>query len=781
MNDKTSPFRSVDDWKSALMTLPDNGFFELLRSVFGNIKTPFSKQRLMDDLFALLSRDEIRKIIAAYIDGQDHKIIAAVALLDEPAPGELESFFAGELTCAELHALVLNLEERLILYRFRGNSPEAHSAAAQGGLRLALNPVLEKVLSPFAADTASLFPSFPPASGVFADSALAEEDGIAAAAFTDSRTLAALFAFLYDHAEEELLKFETGTLAAGTQLRGLRKKILDEGKKIFPALDLELAVKALLHLGLFQRGNPEAAGDGYQTESYTLAPCVKKIEEFRGLSPAERQEYWAAGVYLCLNETADNAAASLYRNRLRKLASLIHRFMGLLEGEKQYPETTLRRLLELLTREDRGTGNLWGARLFDDRIQIPFAPFLAALEKAGLLEKAAPIKEKRWKTAKDFHRIEEDIPPEDSDFAPVIVMNTAFSVILYPEITFADALLLASFCSVKETVAHNQPDGSAVCFELTRESAVRGFDQSITAADMIELLNRLSLNRLDENLEWTLKDWETRYAAVCLHQGIVLNLTEDRRYLAETRALASLIRRTLAPGVYLLSSGDRGEIIRALRKAGVDIIAQPPSDPPYRRKTENVRFGIGSYTRNTFPHLDSGEAAPAGIKADSAENAAEESPQEAQEAESIKLKFRRFLENKRLAKQERDELEARIDRRLILTEAQLEGASLRFEKLEARGLDYAGKSMIAKQAIETGSLLDLSWPGPGGTTRQATGAPVALEKKDGESILVLEPQASADTTLPETTGTETAPQATIRVPLGKISHLRRIKQSIFGV
>ena len=63
-----TPFRPVDDWKSALMTLPDNSFFELLRSVFGNIKTPFNKQRLMEDLFNLLSRDEIRKTIAAYID-----------------------------------------------------------------------------------------------------------------------------------------------------------------------------------------------------------------------------------------------------------------------------------------------------------------------------------------------------------------------------------------------------------------------------------------------------------------------------------------------------------------------------------------------------------------------------------------------------------------------------------------------------------------------------------------------------------------------------------------
>ena len=89
-NQSRTAFRSVDEWKAALMTLPDSSFFELLRSVFGNIKTPFNKQRLMEDLFIFLSRSETRKTITAYINGQDHKLIAATALLGEPAPGGLE-------------------------------------------------------------------------------------------------------------------------------------------------------------------------------------------------------------------------------------------------------------------------------------------------------------------------------------------------------------------------------------------------------------------------------------------------------------------------------------------------------------------------------------------------------------------------------------------------------------------------------------------------------------------------------------------------------------------
>jgi hypothetical protein len=138
-------------------------------------------------------------------------------------------------------------------------------------------------------------------------------------------------------------------------------------------------------------------------------------------------------------------------------------------------------------------------------------------------------------------------------------------------------------------------------------------------------------------------------------------------------------------------------------------------------------------------------------------------------ADSIKQKFRKTLEKMKLGKQEQDELLARIDRRLVLSDAQLEGASLRYEKLEARGLDYSGKAAIAKQAVETGSLLEISWPGQDGETNRTTGTAQALEKKDGDSILVLRAEGNSENGARD-----------FRIPLRKISLLRRIKQSIFG-
>jgi len=806
--DSNKHFRSVDEWKSALMTLPENKFFELFRSVLGNIKTPFNKQRLLEDLFNLLSRNEIQKIIAAYIDEQDQKVIAAIALLNEPAQEEMDSFFTGELSRAELYALIINLEERLILYRIRDNDV----------LRLSLNPVLEKVLAPMITDIRPLFPFLTESSDKQIETPLPgrrQETCI-----LDGRIMAAFFSFIVG--QEEIFAIEAGTEAEGAAFAGaaladnsfkenllkealyketllprIRKKILDEGKKKFPSLDIKQTLKTMLTLELFG------------TEGRSLIPRREKIIDFCVLSSMERYEYWAAAVYLCLEETESNAYNGGYPgNRLKRIASFIHRFLHLIESENLYPEITLRRLGELLEREEEGAGNVLGLPVFGRQAErgienrgaagqgaanlhgpFPFESLIAVMEKTDLLEREGSC----WKAGPVFAVPSNKVSDErdTAGIKPVIVMDAAFSFILYPEISFDDAMALAEFSSVKEIT------GDSVRFELTRQSVVRGFDLGIDSAAMMELLGRLSGNRIDENLGWTLKEWESRHAGVSLSQGVILTLAEDLRYLAETRQVSSMIQRTLAPGVYLLSSMERSEAAAVLRKAGVDIIAQPPSRAGGKgqeagsgssrtlgsgtesSKTDGPRTEAGrGYVRHFFSHLSS-KGAESFYRSDSSlsalsklkskEKAAEFS---SGEADSVREKFRGVLDKMKLSKAEREELTARIERRLVLTNSQLEGASLRYEKLEARGLDYAGKCVIAKQAIEAGSLLDVSWPGSGGTVSRVIGRPQTLEKKEGDSVLVLKNSDAAE-------AGDTAFQETIRIPLGKISLMRRIKQSIF--
>ncbi|MDR1411736.1 MAG: helicase-associated domain-containing protein [Spirochaetaceae bacterium] len=726
-------FRSQDEWKSCLLTLPDTACFDLLRSVFGNIKTPFNKQQLMEKLTAFLSRKEIQDTIAAYINTDDHRIIAAVTLLGEPSPAELENFFAGEYSCAEFHSLLLNLEERLILYRLR----------EEGNYRISLNPLLEPVLSPFIADRSVLFPSFP--GGEDAGQAAARQP-------LDDRVFAAIIAFVAAQGEAQKDFFKTDG--------GIRKKIVDDSRQIFPNLDIWPVVEGLRSIGLLE------------TDGISLAPEKKKLVSFGRLNFRERLEYLAAGIYAA-PQSPETDNWYFRRGYIRNLARFIHRFISTFDCGRLYPRRTLLRFAEIQEKNNSGAlfRNEGGPPPAPDLVAGETGRFLSVLETAGLLRAAGENSGEAVYALEDLP--DEDVFP-DAPFAPesrsgaqqppeqpVIAMDTPFSCILYPGIDFSDAATLASFCDCRET-------GATVRFELTRDSVVRGFDRGLRAEEMIGVLERLSLGAPDQNLAWTVKDWENRYSAVSLFQGTVLTLSEDRRYLAETGMLSSLICRTLAPGVYLLALAGKDEAARILQKAGVDIIAQPPLILPDENSYSALAYSpypsVGSFGVSVPGAGDRGEGGPACPPEDREERA--------KAAEERKGKLREALRKSGLPKPDQDDLAARIDRRQIVSESQLTGGVARHEKIEARNLDYVGKTVVAKQAIASGSLVEVLLPSAEGGGKRILGTPQALEKSGGETVLLLRPLARGGP------GKEKQ-EDEMRIPLGKISLLRWIKQSIF--
>jgi len=709
MKDKI--FRPVEFWKSAVMTLPDSSFFELIRSVFGKIKTPFNKQQLTDDLEKFLLREDIQKTIAAYIDQNDAKIIAATALFGEPAPGELESFFCGEFSYAQLQDIIVNLEERFILYRF----------SEENIARLALNPVLEQVLAPFTADASSLFPAVD-------NPAPSAENAILQNEILNDRILAALLSFVLR--EEQFFKSE-GVI---------RKRIMEAGKTCFGNMDLQFILGSLQILGLFY-----ASGD-------RLVPDKKRFEEFGLLSARERGEYCAAALIVYEEmKPPSPILPPLFRSRIREVANYIHTFLDALEQEQKYHEKTLTRLAEVLKAK---TGI------------VIYGNHEDALEKTGLLISTSPGTKQLGLAAQNA---QEKLPD------PVIAVDSGFSVIVYPEICYKDAIKLAAFMNVVEA-------GAVVRFELTKDSAVRAFNNNIAADEIIELLKRLSGGRLDESQIWNLKDWEKRHGEVSLRRGVILSLSPDRRYLTETMPLAGLIEETLAPGIYLLPPNAADEAAAALCAAGIDIISR--KNEQSAASSSNAVSPIAAPTNRYFPppsgelsseptadpknklkinEITSVSAAPS-AQVPSAQVPSAQVPSPSVTRSVLTENFHAILKETPMGDLERAELSARIDRRIVLCETQLKEASLRYEKLEARNMDYAGKQNIAKQAIAQQSPVEIVRGA--GSTERIFGIPKALEKKEGDYVLIVVPAGGQDE---------------LSIPLGKISLLRRIKKSIFEI
>ena len=719
-NTKTETFRSIEFWKTSIMTLPDNAFFELVRTVFGKVQTPFNKQILAGNLEKFLLRGDIQKNIASYIGKQDIRIIAAVAFLNEPGPGDLEAFFCGELTFTELNDLLVNLEERFILYRFQDEGRN------QSSKRLALNPAFKSILTPFIADNSMLFPSVH-ASEISVGEKQAEanpqdknfnDKNPSAPLLYDDRTPAVLLSFV--SMNDPFFKTNGG---------GARQKVLNSAKALFPSLPLETLVGCMQALGLLF------------VKDDRLLPDYRRFSSFGRLGRQERAEYYTAGIFCHLDsaDTSDNASSPwLLRTKIRLYATLTHRLCRMLDPDRLYSYASLRKLLYVLERQNS---------------EIRIDKLIEVMQETGLLV-SMPGKYLRKQSFAE--RLPGSSAPESqAEKRAVIAMDTPFSLMVYPEIEYNDLVKIAACSHVTEA-------GVNVRFELNRDSAVSAFNLGISADSIIELLQRLSQNRIDENLIYALQDWEKSHREVTLRQGLVLTLSPDRQYLAETRPLSMLITATLAPGIYMLPSTLEERVVRALQKAGVSIIARHGEPSDENRFQDNGRSSDGFYG-NFYPQLRS-DGLVGGISPPRQDEQADEKAPDDSDANALIENFHAMLGKMRMDKEKQDELAARIDRRLILCESQLKDAVLRYEKLEARGLDYNGKTLIAKQAISLQSLVEATWSVKQKQER-VLGIPKALEKTGNETVLVIKPMEGGEDT--------------VRIPLGKIGLLRRIKRSIF--
>lgn len=713
--------RPVEDWKAALTTLPDGPFFDLMRGYLGDIRTPFNKQRLVEDLASFLSRREVLETLASYLDETDRRVIAAVARLGEPTAGELATFFEGGYAFAELHGILLNLEERLILYRFRDGSRH----------RLALNPLVAPVLSPFLADPSLLFPSREGESG--------PPRGDGAQVRPGDLVLAAVLAFA--RGRRELFKAD----------RTLKKKAQDEAERIFPGVDFSALLEALASLGILRHEE-----EGHRVDD-------DRVASLAALGPEDRRAYLAAG-FLEAELGFSSGGRRPARERLQLWSRLIHALAADLVPGRLYPESTVHRLSDVLERSHGETRRRWddgtdGASEFRGGAEAAVfrRALVAALLRAGILIRNSDGELGLWPAAAAGPAGLPGSAGSGESASAGIGFDSPFSCVLYPELPFPDAAALTRFCDVLEV-------GRTVRFGISRESAVRGFDCGMEVEEMTALLDRLSGARADQSLRWSLQEWRRRYAGIALYRGTVLVIEEERRYLAEAEGVAGLIARTLAPGVYLLSAAAEGAAVAALKRAGVDIVALPPEP--------SQRSSAGEGRPNPFPPPELPASrrrrSPAAASSAPAAAAPAGGPRPRQgcaDPEACLAELRRLLDKKGLPKDQRDELAARIDRRLILSASQLVGAAVRYEKLEAKGLDYVGKVRVAEQALASASLVELFWRGPKGEPNRLLGTPAGLEKSGGELMLIIDPAPRGER---------------LAVAIGKISLLRRIKRSIFG-
>lgn len=646
----------IIEWREALTRLSDQYFFDLVRMYIGAVKTPFNKQKIIETLSAFLRNKKNRNRIVSCLDQFDRELLAGMRALPSPTREKLVQLFSGTRSFPDVYERILNLEERLLVYR----------KDEKANREYALNPLLADVIEEHALQDDLIRPE-KRSEPVYAPFAV--NDGV----------LAGLYSFFL---HESPPVRNDGSL---------RRRTLDSLSAAFPELVsgntvLPLVVASLRNLSLLN------VHDG------CLVPDHERWVRFAGCDTVTRTAYLCAAVYGRLTRDALQRNAQAFLDLAKMLAedgyyspAIVNRaayLVGEKSGSAPGKRSRFSRMLQEKNPVVAGCSSDTPGRAETAHL------FGLLAEKEGLLVPNAALSG--------------DIEP----VAASIVVSPSFETVLMPGSSLAELLPLVSFMMVTsmQTVGN---------YEITRKSCTAAFDQGETAESIIALLKKHSTASLPGNLVFSINDWFSGYTALSLYHGYVLKVDDSRRVLFErNEALNRLIRKTLAPGVYLLDTDSPEELQEEASRAGIDFIPSvargtPRSDPaplPSLRILERKSSAVC-----VSPEYSSAE-----------------------EEHTIRAELVSALEAMNIARDQKEALLSRIQRKIIISAAQLDPESVRPEKMEARGMDFLGKVRVIEQAVATGTLLEIHIDSG---TRVLLGRPLSMEKKRGDVMLKMQNEA----------------------------------------
>ena len=668
----------ISDWQEAFSSLPDKQFFNTVRLYLGEIKTPYNKQRLTEQLAAFIRKPENLTSLLTLLDVFDIKILTAISLIPNATQESLIDFFHGEYSIAELYAEIINLTERLLIYRQKAPYSDKEY--------IRINPLIHQNLLPYL-DSSLIFPEY-------TASQLSTDD-----IFVLTPNLLAAFI--------SYVRIKGISCKADGTIKKNDKKHLTE---IFPSKDnfIQLLMNAFVNLSL--------VFEDAQINSYVLDSArMKKFAEL-----PEHQQY----ALLCA------AAVSRFsRDGLKKEAQLLIDCLSsipetgcpietilrlaFLAGSTSQNESTsakksrFSRILEA-ARQEAGADPSQNAELLDRMLECAIE--FGLIQKVGKTDDGVEL----YRSAKEVASFYSTTG--DSEAGPKVVnIDSTFTVTLMPGLSLKELLPLTDFMSIRKF-------GVVAEFEITRQSVSQGFDEELTPESLFERLEKYSYYQLPQNLKINITEWYNSYSSAKLYYGYILKVTENNISLAENNPnIQKYIKEKLADGIYLLNLPAGTEISTFIEESSLDFMG-------------NVKTSVTKSEYSGFPLLRSGHMILTGSNTLAKTETKKTS---IAEADKILKSLKASLKTLEMDKTLQESLEHRISNRLILSEAQLKNASIRTEILEADGMDFAGKVHLIEAAVKEEDMMEIRLPSPDGKGGFFTilGMPLGISKQPGEAIV----------------------------------------------
>lgn len=766
--------QKVVQWRECLTRLPDNLFFELIRMYLGEIKTPYNKQNLIERLGAFLHKEQVQQNILLLLSPTDCQLLSAIFYLENPTHSLIARFFADTFSTAQLRENLMNLEERLLIFRNTSNLLPKEEPA------FFLNPILENVLQQ------RLHPSLLlPLPQEFQN----QVEGKPLPQLS-ANLLATFFSFAKEY--QDLCR-QDGTL---------KKRAIQRLSQIFPFVFTEnlteffqTLIISLNNLSLlkedakgfepdFQRWTAFAQLPAYLQKAYLAAAACGRDTK---ANLQKKAGIFLSVVNLCPPEGFTQDAFL----RLEFLIQYMNR-ENLKLTPKAPPQTESKNPAEsLLSGTRAGTSSRFARMMAEaeknrqakasqaanDTLQenVPSQRLTTTESKSQdqeeiLQEQAEPIPQEQhllwcktlfeaatklglfrptgtgYGVKNTMQRVYHPQLSQETSLVPErghITMDAALTATLLPGLSLAQILPLLQFLRVSRF-------DTAMTLEITKDSCLQGFDKGLTPTSIQEILSRYIHHKLPQSLSVSLEDWYHSYNVATLYKGYILHLKE-KKDISQHPVLAKHIVLQLEEGIYLMNFTSDQEAQRLLSKGGFDN-AGSIKKAPQHKQLSGFSTNLRELTGTNFLHSPE------------LENFNWQHQQELQQSHLQQLEA--DLAQQELPLHQKEGLQFRINRKILLIPEQLQGSSVKMEQYEASGMDFVGKVHVADQAIHQNNLLKLTYLQQDKEMQVVIGRPVELQKIQGDSLVVLQMDQES--------------QKFSTFSLGQAQLVRRIQGSIFA-
>lgn len=333
--------------------------------------------------------------------------------------------------------------------------------------------------------------------------------------------------------------------------------------------------------------------------------------------------------------------------------------------------------------------------------------------------------------AEDSKGLRKLVPVKDAGEGKIVIQPD-FSLFVQGTLSLEENITLAFYSEIRDLDVISR-------WEVTRESFMRGIRSGISANNFIKLLEEKSGVPLPQNILFSFKSWEEECQGIAVYQGCVIKV--DKRFsklLDNNSTFRKFMKERLSDGLYLISAEDFPEAMKVVENISGQSLALPPE-----KKTADVF--TSTVIENNFSQFKKYEKPAVKTK-----------------KVDISDKLLKKIESLDITQEQKDILADRVRRKLILSEEQLDGSSVRYELMEARGIDYNRKVRLCQHVMEVGgAFLELSL----GSEETILMKPVQL-KKSGNDMLMI--------------GDEIPDGTPVQVPLRKVRYMRKVRTSLMG-